>query len=116
MGLKLKRAYDPPSEDDGCRILVDRLWPRGLRKAEARIECWLKEIAPSAGLRQWFDHDPARWEEFRRRYFTELDGRAPVVEELRRRMRQGRVTLVYGARDQIHNHAVALQEYLHQRA
>ena len=116
MELKLKRAYDPPSKDDGCRILVDRLWPRGLRKDQARIECWLKEIAPSTALRKWFGHDPTRWEEFRRRYFAELDGRAPIVEELRERTQQGLVTLVYGARDETHNHAVALQEYLRRRA
>ena len=112
MELKLKRAYDPPSEDDGCRILVDRLWPRGLRKDEARIDHWLKEIAPSTALRKWFGHDPARWEEFRRRYFAELDGRAPVVEELRKRTQRTLVTLVYGAKDQIHNNAAALKDYL----
>jgi uncharacterized protein YeaO (DUF488 family) len=89
MELKLKRAYEPPSKDDGCRILVDRLWPRGLRKGEARIDCWLKEIAPSTALRKWFGHDPGRWEEFQRRYFAELDGRAPVVEELRQRTQAG---------------------------
>jgi uncharacterized protein YeaO (DUF488 family) len=116
MELKLKRAYDPPSEDDGCRILVDRLWPRGLRKDRSRIDCWLKEIAPSTALRQWFGHDPARWQEFQRRYFAELDGRAPVVKELRQRTQRGRVTLVYGAKDQTHNHAVALLEYLRLRA
>jgi uncharacterized protein YeaO (DUF488 family) len=116
MELNVKRAYDPPSKDDGCRILVDRLWPRGLRKGEAQIECWLKEIAPSTGLRKWFGHDPTRWEEFRRRYFAELDGRAPVVEELRKRTEQGPVTLVYGAKDEIHNNAVALKDYLSRRA
>jgi uncharacterized protein YeaO (DUF488 family) len=112
MELKLKRAYDPPSKDDGCRILIDRLWPRGLRKDQARLDGWLKEIAPSMALRKWFGHDPARWEEFRRRYFAELEGRAPVVETLRQWTQRGRVTLVYGARDETHNHAVALQEYL----
>jgi uncharacterized protein YeaO (DUF488 family) len=116
MELKLKRAYNPPSKDDGCRILVDRLWPRGLRKNQARIDCWLKEIAPSTALRKWFGHDPTRWDEFRRRYFAELDGRTPVVEELRKRTRQGSVTLIYGARDGTYNHAVALQEYLRRRA
>jgi uncharacterized protein YeaO (DUF488 family) len=116
MELKLKRAYDPPSNDDGYRILVDRLWPRGLRKDQARLDGWLKEIAPSTALRKWFGHDPARWEEFRRRYFAELDGCAPVVEEARQWTQRGRVTLVYGARDETHNHAVALQEYLRRRA
>ena len=116
MELKLKRAYDPPSKDDGCRILVDRLWPRGLRRNQARIDCWLKEIAPSTALRKWFGHDPARWDEFRRRYFAELDGRTPVVEELRKWTQQGSVTLIYGTKDGTHNHAVALQEYLRRRA
>ena len=83
--LKLKRAYDPPSKDDGCRILVDRLWPRGLRKDQACVDDWLKEIAPSTALRKWFADDPARWEEFRQRYFAELESRAPVVEAVRRR-------------------------------
>jgi uncharacterized protein YeaO (DUF488 family) len=115
MSLKLKRAYDPPSKDDGCRILVDRLWPRGLRKAEARIELWLKEIAPSTALRKWFSHDPARWEEFQKRYFAELDGRAAVVEELRKQTERGLVTLVYGAKDETHNHAAALKNYLSRR-
>ena len=116
MDLKLKRAYDSPSKDDGCRILVDRLWPRGLRKSEARIEYWLKEIAPSTALRKWFGHDPARWEEFRKRYFAELDGRAPAVAALRERAERGVVTLVYGAKDEAHNHAVALRDYLSRRA
>lgn len=116
MELKLKRAYDPPVEGDGFRLLVDRLWPRGLRKDQARLDGWLKGIAPSTALRKWFGHDPARWEEFQRRYFAELDGRTSIVEDLRQRTQRGRVTLVYGAKDQTHNHAVALQEYLRRRA
>lgn len=115
MNVQLKRAYEPPSESDGLRVLVDRLWPRGVRKSGARIERWLKEVAPSTALRKWFGHDPAKWEEFRKRYFAELDERAPVVEELYRQAKQGPVTLVYGARDETYNHAAALKDYLGRR-
>lgn len=112
MPIHLKRAYEDPTPSDGFRILVDRLWPRGVRKEAARIDLWLKDIAPSSELRKWFGHDPARWDEFRRRYFQELDGKPELVGQLRERLRQGNATLVYAAKDEEHNDAVALQEYL----
>jgi uncharacterized protein YeaO (DUF488 family) len=113
--VKLKRAYEPAGPDDGTRILVDRLWPRGLSKAEAAVDRWLKEIAPSTELRQWFGHDPARWPEFRRRYAEELRQHASVLDEVRALAREDTVTLVYGARDETHNDAVALKDVLLQR-
>jgi uncharacterized protein YeaO (DUF488 family) len=110
--IKLKRAYEPPESDDGFRVLVDRLWPRGVSKSSARIDLWLKEIAPSAALRKWFGHDPAKWNKFRVRYFQELQKQGETVEQLVEHVRHGTVTLVYGARDQEHNDAVALKEFL----
>jgi uncharacterized protein YeaO (DUF488 family) len=110
--IRLKRAYEPPSPQDGRRILVDRLWPRGLRRAEARVDSWLKEIAPSTELRRWFAHDPTRWEEFRRRYRAELAASAHLLGELRAIARTGPLTLVYAARDEHHNDAVVLREVL----
>ncbi|MEQ1956454.1 DUF488 domain-containing protein [Mesorhizobium sp. CN2-181] len=111
--IGLKRAYEPPSSEGGFRILVDRLWPRGLSKAEAAIDLWLKEIAPSAELRRWFGHDPAKWDEFRRRYRDELDRDPEAVQALRQAIAgKGTVTLLYAARDDDHNNAVALREYL----
>lgn len=112
MELRLKRIHDPPARGDGCRILVDRVWPRGVRKADAAVDRWLKEIAPSTELRKWFGHDPARWDEFLRRYHEELDARPELVEELRACGRDGPVTLCYAARDREHNNAVALKEYM----
>ncbi len=110
--ILLKRAYDPPSPEDGLRVLVDRLWPRGLRKADAAIDRWLKEIAPTAELRRWFGHDPSRWEEFRRRYRAELATHPDLLNELRRLAGGSRVTLVYSARDEHHNDAIVLREVL----
>ena len=110
--IRLKRAYDPPSPDDGRRILVDRLWPRGLRKSEAAIDRWLKEIAPTPELRRWFGHEPNRWNEFQRRYRDELTHHPELVNELRAIAREERLTLVYAARDQHHNDAVVLRELL----
>ena len=110
--VRLKRAYEAASPQDGVRILVDRLWPRGVAKADAALDGWMKDIAPSAPLRQWFAHDPARWDEFRQRYTEELRGRADLVEQLRERARQGPLTLVYSARDEAHNDAVVLREVL----
>jgi uncharacterized protein YeaO (DUF488 family) len=110
--IRLKRAYDEPSDDDGTRILVKRLWPRGVRKEKAAIDLWLKEVAPSAELRKWYGHDPDRWEEFRRRYRAELNDKGEVLDDLRRRLREGPVTFVFAAKDEQHNSAFALKEYL----
>ena len=96
---RIKRVYDPPSPDDGFRILIDGLWPRGLRKDQAKVDLWLKAIAPSAELRKWFSHDPALWDEFRRRYAAELDHNAEVVAELRAHIAGGTVTLLYAAKE-----------------
>ena len=112
LDIRLKRAYEPPAPEDGRRILVDRLWPRGLRKADAAIDCWLKDIAPSTELRLWFGHDPARWEEFRRRYRAELSAHPDPLNELRTMALEGRLTLVYSARDELHNDAVVLRDVL----
>ncbi len=112
LDIRLKRAYEPPSAEDGVRVLVDRLWPRGLRKSDAAIDRWLKEIAPSTALRRWFGHDPGRWSEFRRRYRTELSGQAELVSELRALARKRPVTLIYAARDERHNEAVVLRDIL----
>jgi uncharacterized protein YeaO (DUF488 family) len=115
MAIRLKRAYEPPKRGDGTRVLVDRLWPRGVSKEAAKIERWLKEIAPSTALRKWFNHDPSKWERFRERYFRELDRNGEVVDELRALARGRMVTLVYSAKDEEHNQAVALREYLSHR-
>jgi uncharacterized protein YeaO (DUF488 family) len=114
--VRLKRAYDPPAETDGLRILVDRLWPRGVSKTDAAVHRWFKEIAPSTELRKWFGHDPARWQEFRRRYLHELQHHSAELEEIRALARRGTVTLVYGARDEAHNDAVVLRDVLLGRA
>jgi uncharacterized protein YeaO (DUF488 family) len=113
--FKLKRAYEPPAEEDGLRVLVDRRWPCGVFKRDAQIDLWLKEIAPSDALTTWFGRDPSRWEAFRQQYWQELAQKSALVRELRRRGRQGVVTLVYRARDTRHNSALALQEYLERR-
>lgn len=110
--LKLKRAYEPPSENDGTRILIDRLWPRGVSKADAALDQWVKEIAPSTELRKWFGHDPARWHEFQHRYLDEIKQHADLVSDLRRRARQGVVTLIYSAHDEAHNDAIVLRDFL----
>jgi uncharacterized protein YeaO (DUF488 family) len=109
--LRLKRAYEAAAPGDGRRVLVDRVWPRGVSKAEAHIDLWLKEVAPSTALRKWFGHLPERWPEFRERYREELRAN-PAVDELRRIVGEGPVTLVYGARDKERNQAVVLAEYL----
>jgi uncharacterized protein YeaO (DUF488 family) len=110
--VRLKRAYDPPGPEDGRRYLVERLWPRGVKKEALRVEAWLKDVAPSDGLRRWFGHDPKRWPEFRRRYLQELEKNAEAWEPLLEAARHGTVTLVYSARDTEHNNAVALKDYL----
>jgi uncharacterized protein YeaO (DUF488 family) len=110
--IRLKRAYEPASPSDGERVLVERLWPRGITKARAALDLWLKDVAPSPELRKWFGHDPAKWERFERRYWKELKGLKDAVELLRRKSARGPLTLVYAARDVKHNGAVALKQYL----
>ena len=110
--IKVKRVYDDPSAEDGIRILVDRLWPRGLKKEAARLDDWLKEIAPSNELRKWFGHDPDRWEEFKVRYFHELERQNEAINKIREKASSSTVTLLFAARDETHNNAVALREYL----
>jgi len=110
--IKLKRAYDKLSRDDGSRILVERLWPRGLTKQRAALDHWLKEIAPSPELRKSFGHDPAKWEQFQKRYWKELEEKTEAVQMLKQKSRQGTVTLVYAARDVEHNGALALKRFL----
>jgi uncharacterized protein YeaO (DUF488 family) len=107
-----KRIYDRPAPADGRRFLVDRLWPRGLSKAAARIDNWAKAVAPSTLLRQWYGHDPAKWKEFRRRYFAELDGNPTALADLRLHLGKGTATLLYSSREERLNNATALQEYL----
>ena len=113
--LVLKRAYEKATPDDGIRFLVERLWPRGIKKGDLRIDAWLKDSAPSASLRRWFAHDPKKWSEFQRRYFAELDSHPKACEQIRSAARHGRVTLVYSAHDTEHNNAVALKEYVNAR-
>ncbi len=111
----VKRIYEPPAKGDGVRVLVDRVWPRGVSKEKARLDAWLKEVAPSAALRKWFDHDPAKWDEFRRRYSAELGGKSgrEALEALFELSRGKKVVaLLFGAKDVEHNQAVALREYL----
>lgn len=114
--IRLKRAYEPPASDDGTRILVDRLWPRGVSKTDAALDQWMKDIAPSSELRQWFGHDPSRWETFRRRYAEEVHGNEELLDQLRALAKKGTVTLVYAARDEEHNDAVVLRDVLLGRA
>ncbi len=109
--IRIKRAYLPPSDDDGQRILIDRLWPRGISR-ESLAATWLKDVAPSTALRKWYDHRPELWEEFKRRYRAELAANADVLAELQQYLARGRVTLVYGSRDETHNHAIALRDFL----
>ena len=114
MGFTLKRAYDPPSTSDGYRVLVDRLWPRGLTKAKLHLDAWMKDLAPSNDLRKWIHSDMTRWSEFRRRYFKELGDHPAAVSEIRRKARSAIVTLVFATKDPEHNHAAVLKEYLEQ--
>lgn len=110
--FQLKRIYEEPAEDDGYRILVDRLWPRGVSKEAAHLDEWLKEIAPSSENRQWFDHDPDRFEEFKKRYKSELAEKDEQIDHLLKQSEDQAVTLLYAAKDETHNHAVVLKEYL----
>ncbi len=109
--IKIKRIYNAPARDDNFRILVDRLWPRGISKDKAKIDLWLKDIAPSDSLRKWFDHDPAKWAVFKRKYFKELDNKKDLIKEITKRA-EGGVTLLYAAKDEQHNNAQALKEYM----
>lgn len=113
--IRLARDYDDPQPDEGARILVDRLWPRGLSKDQLHHDDWIREIAPSTDLRKWFDHDPAKWGEFQKRYRAELDDNPDAVERLLDWCRKGRVTLLFGAKDRAHNQAVVLRDYLNRR-
>ncbi|MDB5173492.1 MAG: hypothetical protein JWO87_913 [Phycisphaerales bacterium] len=113
--IHLKRAYDEPSPEDGERVLVERLWPRGVTKARAAVDLWLKDVAPSPELRKWFGHDPAKWKQFERRYWKELQSKREAVDVLRQMARRGTVTLVYAARDEEHNGALALKTFLERR-
>ena len=108
--VKLKRAYEAPATDDGTRVLIDRLWPRGVKKTDAAIDEWMKEIAPSTGLRKWFGHDPHRWQEFQRRYRSEIQRHPQQLDRLRTLAQHGGVTLVFSARDEVHNDAVVLKD------
>lgn len=110
--VKVKRIYDPPSSDDGKRILVDRLWPRGLKKDQARIDEWLKDIAPSNELRKWFSHDPERWGEFRERYKKELKDKSDLIGKIRGESKEGKVTLLFSAKGKEHNNAIVLKEVI----
>jgi uncharacterized protein YeaO (DUF488 family) len=112
MDVRLKRVYDAPASADGYRVLIDRLWPRGISRQRARLDEWARDLSPSTELRQWFGHEPHRFQEFRRRYIDELRRHRPRLAELRRRARRGTVTLVYSARDAEHNDAVVLAEVL----
>ena len=115
MTIKLKRAYQDATKSDGTRILVERLWPRGLSKDRAQVDLWLKDVAPSTELRKWFGHDPSRWQEFRRRYHQELRRRPEVLQPLLDAIKHGPVTFIYGSREERYNAAVALREYLERR-
>ena len=112
MDIALKRAYEPAAESDGYRLLVDRLWPRGVSRERARLDEWDRNLAPSNELRTWFGHDPARWDEFRRRYAKEVHQHAELLDQLRSLAREGPITLVYSARDEKHNDAIELRELI----
>ncbi|MEP2828139.1 DUF488 domain-containing protein [Parvibaculum sp.] len=112
MKLQVKRIYEEKERGDGMRILVDRVWPRGMTKEAAALSAWHKDVAPSAELRKWFGHDPARWEEFKKRYRRELDENEEKVASLKKELGDRRATLLYGARDEAHNHAFVLADYL----
>jgi uncharacterized protein YeaO (DUF488 family) len=110
--IRLKRAYEEPAPDDGLRVLVERLWPRGLSKERAAVDLWVKAVAPSPELRRWYNHDVSRWDEFQKRYRAELRQKEDLVEEFRRKCQSGTVTFVYAARDEEHNSALVLKDYL----
>jgi uncharacterized protein YeaO (DUF488 family) len=113
--INIKRIYEPPSRSDGKRILIDRLWPRGIKKEDAHVDEWLKEIAPSSELREWFDHDPNKWGEFKKRFFFELQGKKDTIDTLINAARKGTVTLLFASKEERFNNAVALKEYIDSR-
>ena len=113
--IKIKRVYEPPETDDGSRFLVERLWPRGIKKVDLELHGWLRDVAPSSALRVWFSHDPDKWEQFRLRYYAELDEHPEALRRLLDTARTGNVTLLYSARDTEHNNALALRDYLEKR-
>ncbi len=115
MPISLKRVYEKPSPEDGKRILVERLWPRGLKKSEARIDDWLKDLAPSTELRKWFSHDPSKWDEFRKRYSKELETKPDLVLKLAEETRKNKVTFVFASKEEKQNNAAALKEYIEKR-
>jgi uncharacterized protein YeaO (DUF488 family) len=110
--ILIKRIYEPAAKSDGFRVLVDRLWPRGITKADAKLDVWIRDIGPSTTLRQWFNHDPARWEEFQRRYHVELTEKRALLAAIKEQAKLGPVTLLYSAKDEQHNQAVALRGFL----
>ena len=112
LDLRIKRIYDAPARSDGFRLLVDRLWPRGISKKRAKLDDWIPELGPSADLRKWFGHDPKRWKEFRRRYWAELAAKPSLIRSIRDRLLNGRVTLLYGARDATHNQAYVIKQFI----
>lgn len=114
--VKIKRVYDPPSEDDGKRILVDRLWPRGIKKDKARIDEWIKDIAPSTGLRRWFSHERSKWQEFKKLYRRELEGKLDLIERLANESKKRTITLLFSAKDREHNNALVLKEMIEERS
>jgi uncharacterized protein YeaO (DUF488 family) len=113
--VQLKRVYEKPSRNDGTRILVDRLWPRGLTKEEAAVKIWMKDLAPSTELRKWFGHDPEKWKEFQSRYRKELREKEELLDTIRQEIKEHKVTLVYGSRDEVHNGAVVLKKVLEEQ-
>ena len=112
MSIAVKRIYEPAAPEDGYRVLVDRIWPRGLSKERAAVDEWLKEVAPTTELRRWFDHVPERWPEFRKRYAAELESHEDALTPLRKRARRGKITLLFGAKEERYNNAVALKAFL----
>jgi len=116
MNIKIKRVYERPEKDDGTRILVDRLWPRGLTKEKANVDIWLKEIAPSTELREWFGHDPQKWKRFRGRYETELRHNGDLIEMLANKAKKDTITFIYAARDEKHNEARVLKQFLEKKS
>lgn len=116
MDVKLKRVYEEPSDSDGTRILVDRLWPRGLTKEKAKVDVWLKDIAPTTELRKWFNHEPSKWLEFKKRYQAEIINNTGAVAALKKHLENGKATIVYGAKDKEHNDAVVIKQYIDKKS